>query len=344
MAAELFIIIIILLILMALGLSYAIGANDETLSPLVGANVLKFKTALIIGGVATAVGLIFLSQGVAKVIGAEILGPDIKYSVFMLLAVLLSCIIWLIIGSHFGIPLSSTHSTVGSIFGVLIIYSLFNDIASPATCLNYKVLATIFIGWIISPIIGFTVSYILFKVISRGYLSRLKGLNQIEKVEYKFSFLLLVAILFAEIFAGGNDGANATGILYGIYNSESINSMEYYILIICCGLFIFLGLFITGRYVIRSLASQMTDARPSEGFIVQLSTALIIMCCTIFLPLPVSHSHVIVFSILGLNIAQGKEIDYKVLGKMVVFWILTFPIAAILAGSIYFGFIVLGYS
>ena len=97
MAAELFIILIIFLILMALGLSYAIGANDETLSPLVGANVLKFKTALIIGGVATAIGLIFLSQGVAKVIGAEILGPGIKYSVFMLLAVLLSCIIWLII-------------------------------------------------------------------------------------------------------------------------------------------------------------------------------------------------------------------------------------------------------
>ena len=55
MSAELFIIIIILLILMAFGLSYAIGANDETLSPLVGANVLKFKTTLIIGVVATAI-------------------------------------------------------------------------------------------------------------------------------------------------------------------------------------------------------------------------------------------------------------------------------------------------
>ena len=101
MASEIFIIITILLILMALGLSYAIGANDETISPLVGANVLKFKIALIIGGAATAIGLIFLSQDVAKVIGAEILGPGIKYSVFMLLAVLLSCIIWLIIGSHY---------------------------------------------------------------------------------------------------------------------------------------------------------------------------------------------------------------------------------------------------
>jgi len=344
MAAELVVILVMLTILMAFGLSFAIGANDETVSPLVGTNVLKFKVVLILGGVATAIGLIFLSQGVGNVIGGELLGPGITYSVFMLLAVLMSSIIWLIIGSLAGIPLSSTHSTIGSIFGVMLVYSFFNEAVDPFTCLNYDLLTMILLSWILSPIIGFAVSFLLFKIISRVYLSKLKGLNKIEKVERYFTWLLLIAIVIAELFVGGNDGANAVGLLYGIHNNGSLTIVEYYILIVFCGLFLFLGLFTTGRYVIKNLASQMTDARPSEGFIIQSSTALIIMFCTVIWFLPVSHSHVIVFCILGLNVAQKKEIDYKAIGKMVFYWIITFPIAAGLASIIYFGFIILGYS
>jgi len=344
MAIELVVILVIFIVIMALGLSFSIGANDETVAPLVGANVLKFKVVLIIGGVATAIGLIFLSQGVGSVIGEEILGDGITYSVFMLLAVLMSTIIWLIIGSLAGIPLSSTHSTIGSIFGVLLVYSFFNEAVNPFTCLNYDLLTIILLSWILSPIIGFVVSYLLFKIISKVYLSKLKGLNKIERTERYFTWLLLIAIIIAELFVGGNDGANAVGLLYGVYCSGSITSVEYYILIIFCGICLFLGLFTTGRFVIKNLASQMTDARPSEGFIIQSSTGLIIMFCTVVWFLPVSHSHVIVFCIIGLNFAQKKEIDYKAIGKMVFYWIITFPIAAILASVIYFGFITLGYS
>lgn len=344
MAIELVVILVIFTVILALGLSFSIGANDETVSPLVGANVLKFKVVLIIGGAATAIGLIFLSQGVGSVIGEDLLGDGITYSVFMLIAVLMSTIIWLILGSSAGIPLSSTHSTIGSIFGVLLVYSYFNEAVNPFTCLNYDLLTIILLSWILSPIIGFVVSYLLFKFISKVYLSKLKGLNKIERTEKYFTWLLLIAIIIAELFVGGNDGANAVGLLYGVYDSGSITTVEYYILIIFCGLCLFLGLFTTGRFVIKNLASQMTDARPSEGFIVQSSTGLIIMFCTVVWFLPVSHSHVIVFCIIGLNVAQKKEIDYKAIGKMVFYWIVTFPIAAILASVIYIGFITLGYS
>jgi len=90
------------------------------------------------------------------------------------------------------------------------------------------------------------------------------------------------------------------------------------------------------------LASQMTNSRPSDGFVIQLSSSLILMVCTIFYSVPISHSHVIVFCILGLNAAQKKEVDYKALGRMGIFWVLTFPIAAIAAGLIYSGFITIG--
>ena len=87
----------------------------------------------------------------------------------------------------------------------------------------------------------------------------------------------------------------------------------------------------------------MTNARPSEGVILQSSSALILMIAT-FLGLPISHSHVIVFCIIGLNLSQKKEIDKKGVLKMALYWLLTFPVAAILSGFIYWIFILFGVS
>ncbi|MFX1448269.1 MAG: inorganic phosphate transporter, partial [Promethearchaeota archaeon] len=110
-----------------------------------------------------------------------------------------------------------------------------------------------------------------------------------------------------------------------------------------CGIASCLGIYIAARYVVRNLASQMIDSRPSESLITQISSALILMIATL-LSLPISHSHVIVFCIIGMSLAQKKEVDYKALGKMAIYWILTFPVAAIVAGLIYFGFNLFGFT
>ncbi len=341
MTAQLSTILIIVLIVMAISLAFSIGANDETLSALVGAGVLKFKIALIVGGIAIGAGMIFFSGGfVAKTVGADILGEGITYTTFMLLTVLISSIIWLVVGSFAGIPLSSTHSLIGSVFGVLIVYALFKGDLNPETALNWTKLGNVVLSWFLSPLFGFLVTFVLFKVIAKFYLSHLKGLNQIEKSERYFKWILLIAVIFAEIWVGANSG-EALGILYGLFDNGSLNIAQYFFYAVICGIFAGIGIYVAARYVIKNLASQMIDTRPSEGIILQSSSAIILMVATIF-GLPISHSHVIVFSIIGLSVAQKKEVDYRGLGKMGIFWILTFPIAALLAGLIYSGFIYFG--
>jgi len=336
-------ILIIVLIGLAFALSFSTGANDETLAPLAGANIFKFKFVLMLGGVALACGLIFLSQGVSKTVGSDILGPDMKYSTYMLLAVLIGSITWLILGSLLGLPLSSTHCIIGSVFGVVIIYALFQGDVELASAFNNDLLINIVISWFLSPIFGFLISYMIFKTLGKFHLFRLKGLNQIEKSERLCTWLLLFSVLGCGLFAGGNDGGKIVGLLYGLYNNGSINISQYFFFVVVCGIFVFLGIYFVGRFVIKNLASQMTEARPSEGFVIQLSSMLILMVYTL-LALPVSHTHVLVFAILGLNLAQKKETDYKALGKMIAFWILTFPIAALFAGFMYFGFLLFGFN
>lgn len=342
MANDLSLIITIVLIILAIGLAFSIGANDETLSTLVGAGVIKFKIALLIGGVAIGGGMIAFSSGfVAKTVGSDILGEGITYTTFMLLTVLISSIIWLIIGSFAGIPLSSTHSLVGSVVGVLIVYAISQGGVNPETALNWNKLGNVLLSWLLSPLFGLIITYVLFKIIAKAYLSRLKGLNQIEKSERYFKWFLLASVIFAEIWVGANSG-EALGILYGLLDNGSLNLGQYFFFAIICGIFAFLGMYLAARFVIRNLASQMTDARPSEGLITQASSSIILMIATLF-GLPISHSHVIVFCIIGMTRAQKKEIDFKNLGKMAIYWILTFPIAAIMAGFIYFGLNLIGF-
>jgi len=342
MAAETNLILIIVLIVMAVALAFSIGANDETLASLIGAGVIKFKIALIIGGTAIGVGMIIFSGGwggegfVPDTVGRSLLGEGLKgeYTNIMLLTVLISSIIWLVLGSFAGIPLSSTHSLIGSIVGVVIVYAIFQGGLDINTAFNYTKLGNVVLSWFISPISGLVITYLLYKVSAKFFLSRLKGLNQIEKSEKSFKWLLLIAVIFAEIWVGANSG-EALGILLGLRVNESITPNEYIIYAIICAVFAFLGIYFAARYVIKNLASHMIDTRPSEGFIIQVSSALILMIAT-FLSLPISHSHVIVFCIIGLSIAQKKEVDYRSLGKMGLYWVLTFPVAGLLSGFLYF--------
>ncbi len=341
MAGDLTSILVIVLIILAISLAFAIGANDETLSSLVGAGVLKFKAALLIGGIAVGAGMFSFSFSfVAKTVGSDLLGEGLTYTTFMLLTVLISSIIWLVIGSFAGIPLSSTHSLIGSIVGVVIVYSFLQGGVNPETAFNWVKLGNVVLGWFISPVFGLIITYMLFKIIAKTYLSKLKGLNQIEKSEKNFKWLLLITVIFAEIWVGANSG-EALGILYGLLDNGSLNMGQYLFYAFICGIASCIGIYFAARYVIRNLASQMIDSRPSEGLIIQLSTALILMVATL-LSLPISHSHVIVFCIIGMGLAQKKEVDYKGLGKMGIYWVLTFPIAAALAGLLYFGFNLFG--
>lgn len=343
MADGLTSILVIILIILAIALAFSIGANDETLSALVGAGVLKFRIALLLGGIALGSGMVFFSGGfVAKTVGSDILGEGVQYTEYMLLAVLISSIIWLVVGSFAGIPLSSTHSLIGSVFGVVIVYALFQGTVNPETALNWSKLGNVVLSWFLSPIFGLLITFVLFKIVAKLFLSRLRGLNQIEKSEKNFKWLLLVSVIFAEIWVGANSG-EALGILFGLLDSGFLNLAQYFTFTLICGIFACLGIYFAARYVIRNLASQMVDSRPSEGLIIQSSSAIILMIATLF-GLPISHSHVIVFCIIGLSMAQKKEVDKKSLGKMGIYWVLTFPIAAILAGFIYFGLSMFGFS
>jgi PiT family inorganic phosphate transporter len=100
------------------------------------------------------------------------------------------------------------------------------------------------------------------------------------------------------------------------------------------GIGIVLGLATWGYRVMETVGRKITELTPSRGFSAELAAALTIVLASRF-GIPVSTTHILVGAVLGVGIARGiGALDLRVVGRIVVSWIVTLPIAATL--SIFF--------
>lgn len=325
-------IIIVLLILMV-GLGFGIGSNDETMSTLAGSRVIKTKYVIGLAAILAFIGVMFMSEKVGRTIGENLLGEEVDYNIYMLLAIIVSTTIWLIVASITGAPISTTHSVVGSVFGVAIIWS-FSSEGSFVSSMDWGTVGKVALGWVISPILGFIGAFI-FKSILDRILSRMqKGLNQLEKIERIFGILLILVISWTQVSRAGNDSANALGIMYGLIETGQLEENLSLYLVVVTGLLKGLGIIAIGRIVIKNVGNNLISLRPSDAFSIELSTSIVLFVAT-FVGLPISGSQVLIFSVVGAGLVKGERPEKKPFIRIILSWIITFPIAAALSGIIY---------
>ncbi|MHA2213422.1 MAG: inorganic phosphate transporter [Candidatus Thorarchaeota archaeon] len=110
----------ILIALLGIGfvVGAAIGSNDETWSPAVGAQILTVTAAVAIGAIINFVGAIAMGGGVSNKVGGELVNYA-PMSIQMVFAILISMAIWLLAASATkGLPISTTQCIVGAVMGV----------------------------------------------------------------------------------------------------------------------------------------------------------------------------------------------------------------------------------
>ncbi len=316
--------ILIIFLIISVLISFGIGANDETMAPLYGSRILNIKQILILAAIFAIAGAVLLGEGVAKSVGDKILLLNYESSEInqnaVVMTILISTAIVLILSSAFGLPISSTHATIGGIIGLGLLLGGVGGV-------NWITILEMSIWWLLSPVIGYTVTYGVVKVLKKRKLKNLKGFKDFERSENKYSYIILIIICVTAFSRAGNDSSNSVGIVVGI--GSDINIIG---LLIITGLGLASGIIVLGRIVIKNLG-KMTELRPSTAFAVQVPTAAVMLIGTIQ-KIPLSGSHLLVASLVGLSKASNTPMK-KGLWKIIAIWLLTFPIAALLSIILY---------
>jgi phosphate/sulfate permease len=315
---------LIILTGVSLLLAIAIGANDETFAPATGAKLLSINRAVIIGAFVLTLGAVTVGYGVATEVGSGLSDADRDATEDLpkILTILISVALLLVLGSWKGLPLSTTHTMVGSTVALALILD------DP---INNAKIIKIVTSWFVSPILGFIGSYLTMKGVMRLKRTYIKGLDDVDRLETWFSKGLLVAVVVTAFSRGANDVSNAVAPIMQSYialaASEELTILERLPLFLA-GIFMGIGLISIGRRVLKTLGNDVVELSPTTAVSVQLSTALITFIAA-SMKIPISGTHVLVAAFVGTGMAYGTKVNMDSVKRIGVSAVMT-PFAAAL--------------
>ena len=399
---------IILVVAVSFGfyMAWNIGANDaaNSMGTSVGSGALTLKQAVIAASIFSFVGAVLLGGDVTNTIRKGMIDPGIFadtpfYLIYGMLAALFATGLWLQLATYYGLPVSTTHSIVGAILGI-------GFTVGGLDALNIKKILQIFASWVVSPVSGGLIAFIVFTYIKKkiidtktplhnvktqapylafsvfviltlsliykgmknlnlnvpfdkalvisigaGILSfficnmltkKIKGdeKNGFEKeyhrMEKIFGYLQILTALYVALAFGANDVANAIGPLAAIVSAIQTKTVAMKIgvpiwVLALGGIGIAVGICTWGYKVIETTGKRITELTPSRGFSAEFGTATTVLGCSL-MGLPVSTTHTLVGSIIGVGIARGiATLNFQVVKNIFLSWIITLPLTAILS-------------
>lgn len=320
-------IMIGLTVILALLFDFINGFHDtaNAIATAVSTKALKPRRAIMIAALMNFIGAVVFT-GVAKTIAKDIVNLEsITNGGVVILAALVSAIVWNLITWYFGIPSSSSHALIGSIAGAAIT-------AAGVSSINYKGFISIIESLLISPVLAFVVGYIVFTI----FKSIFKNFN-LSRTNKGFRRIQAITAAVQSFAHGTNDAQKSMGIITMALVSNNLikaGNIPFWVQLSCASAMA-LGTSIGGWRIIKTVGTQIMKIKPVNGVAADLSSALVIFGAS-KLGLPVSTTHVISSSIMGVGTAyRVKGVKWNTGKKMIITWFITLPISATLAAFIY---------
>lgn len=320
-------VIVITIILLAVCFDFINGFHDtaNAIATAVSTKALTLKKAIVMAAIMNFLGAV-VSTNVAETIAKDIVDLErISNGSEVIIAALISAIIWNLITWYFGIPSSSSHALIGSLAGAALA-------DAGASAIKLHGFEKVVLSLIVSPLLAFSVGFLMFTLIKRIFRNANLG-----KANHGFRrFQILTAALQA-FSHGTNDAQKSMGIItlalvsYG-YRSEM--TIPHWVQLLCAVSMAF-GTSIGGWRIIKTVGTQIMKLKPVNAVAADLSSALIIQVATRF-GLPVSTTHVISSSIMGVGASSRiKGVKWSTAQKMIYAWFTTIPITIIISAGIF---------
>jgi len=314
---------VILIILLALVFDFYNGMNDaaNSIATVVATRVLTPFQAVAWAAFFNFAAAFLFGVSVAATIGKGLVDVSIVDN-YVILSGLVGAIILTATATHFGLPISVSHSIIGGYGGAAVAKAGFDALILAGYT---KVIIFIFAA----PLIGMVMAYI-FSVITLWIVRN----KQPRKVDKYFRRLQLVSAALYSLSHGSNDAQKTIGIITVVLFTNGLLGSTFYVpfyIIILSYSVIAFGTMVGGWKVIRTLGMRVTKLTPFGGFSAETSAGLTIMGATI-LGIPVSTTHTITGSIIGVGAVKGlSAVRWGVAKNILWAWVLTIPVSAVSA-------------
>jgi PiT family inorganic phosphate transporter len=317
--------IIIAVIVLALIFDFLNGIHDSSnvVATMISSRALSPRVALAMTAVANFFGPFIFGVAVANTIGHEIVAAQ-AINTAVLLAALISAILWNLLTWYLGFPSSSSHALIGGFIGAVVMDAGWQAI-------QLQGLEKILIALFASPIIGFVFGYILLRLIMLSSWKASPGINRFFKRGQVFTALTLA------LSHGTNDAQKTMGIItLALVTSGSLTvfAVPTWVILICASM-IALGTAVGGNRLIKTLGGKIFKIRPVDGFTSQLASAVVIIAASL-VGGPVSTTQVVSSAIMGVGAAERvNKVRWGVAQEIATAWLLTIPATALLGAGLY---------
>lgn len=320
----------LMIVLFAFIFDFINGFHDtaNTIATSVSTRALRPLAAIILAGTMNFLGAI-LFTGVAQTISKGVIDPftihDETKGLIIVMAALITAIIWNLTTWLFGVPSSSSHAIIGSLAGSGISALGFG-------ALNLSGFIEIFEALVFSPIVAITLGFIMMHLFTFFFHN-----FSLQKTNQRFRTFQIFTAALQSFAHGTNDAQKTMGIItMALVASKYLSVVEIPMWVrIASGIAMGLGTAFGGWRIIKTVGSKIMKIEPINGAAADLSSAAIIFGFT-SIQFPVSTTHVITSSILGVGAADRvKGVNWGMAINIVMTWIITLPLTAMAAAVVY---------
>lgn len=315
-----------LVIVLALAFDFINGFHDtaNAIATCIATRSLSPRIAIIMSAFLNFVGAM-VSTGVAKTIGGEIVTSPQMVDSTVLIAALFAAIVWNLFTWKIGMPSSSSHALIGGVLGAV-------TISYGTGAINGNGVFMIVAGLIGSPVIAMFSGYVIMTLLF--ILFRNVGRSKVNYISLHIQSLSAAVMAFSH---GSNDAQKCMGIItLALLSGGYIGELEVPFLVkIACAFAMCAGTSVGGWRIIRTVGNKIFRLEPVNGQAADINSALTIFTAT-FLHLPVSTTHVVTGSIMGVGWAKRfRAVHWNVAYSMVGAWVMTIPSTAAVGALVY---------
>jgi PiT family inorganic phosphate transporter len=323
----------VFIIAVALLFDYINGFHDaaNSIATIVATRVLTPFQAVLWAAFFNFIAAFFFGTAVAKTVGKGFVNLELV-TPHVILCGIAGAIVWDVITWWLGLPTSSSHALIGGYAGAAIAHAgvlrgfenSFDALRVPGGSQWPLTIAFIFLA----PMIGLASAYLLMIAVYWIFQK-----TSPARMDAYFRKLQLLSAAAFSLSHGSNDAQKTAGLITGVlFASRMIPAFEIpnWVLMASYSA-IALGTLSGGWRIVRTMGARLTRLKPRSGFCAETGAAGAVLLATHF-GLPVSTTHAIAGAIVGVgSINRVKAVRWGIATNIVVAWVLTIPMAAIVA-------------